>query len=126
MYGNANLWFDPTAYRPVTDARFGTSGFDSLRGPGFVNTDLGLFRNFKVSERFELQFRAEAFNITNTPHLGQPNSNVSAVQYGTLADGSPNYNQIENLNGFGQITSVRSEGRPMDERYFRLGVKIRF
>ena len=44
-----------------------------MRGPGVVNLDMGLFRTFKVTQPFEMQFRAEAFNVTNTPHFGQPN-----------------------------------------------------
>lgn len=123
---NPNLWFDPTAFAPVTAVRFGTSGFDSVRGPGLIDADVGILRDFKIGERYNLEFRAEAFNLTNTPHFGLPNANVDAVQYGTNPDGTPNYNNITNLNGFGEITSVNPEGRPTDERNFRLGLKLMF
>ncbi|MEO0996258.1 MAG: cell division protein FtsZ, partial [Pseudomonadota bacterium] len=43
--------------------------------PGLINVDMGLFRKFDINERMDLQFRAEAFNISNTPHFNNPNSN---------------------------------------------------
>ena len=48
------------------------------RGPGVVNTDLSLFRTFKMTERFNLQFRAEAFNMSNTPHFANPSGNANS------------------------------------------------
>src|SRR6202011_1647939 len=65
--GPGATWFDPTLFRPVTRGRLGNSGRNSLRGPGLVNLDLRLFRDFAMSERLPLQFRGETFNFTNTP-----------------------------------------------------------
>ena len=70
--GDAGTYFDTSAFARVTDVRFGNSGRNILRGPGVVNLDMGLFRTFKLTQQFEMQFRAEAFNVTNTPHFGQP------------------------------------------------------
>jgi hypothetical protein len=115
--GLNNPFFDPTAFASVTQARFGTSGFNNVRGPGAVNLDASLFREFRATERLTLQFRAEAFNITNTPHFAIPsNLNVSTVSRNT--DGSVN------LNGFASITSVQPLGRNFDERQFRLGMRL--
>lgn len=119
-------WFDPYAFAPVTAVRFGTAGFNSVRGPGAVNLDLSLFRDFRLTERWKVQFRAEAFNFTNTPHFANPASNVSVVQYATNPDGSSNYNHILNLNGFDQITAVNPGSRLVDERYLRFGMKLLF
>lgn len=47
-HGLASPYFDTTAFAAVTTARFGTSSFDSLRGPGFRNVDFGLFRTFPI------------------------------------------------------------------------------
>ena len=116
-------WFDPYAFQPVTTAAFGTAGFYSLRGPGAWNLDMSLFRNFKLTERFSLQFRAEALNFTNTPHFSNPGANVGAVTYAT-SGGVPNYSQITALNGFDTITSTTTISRLIDERYLRLGVKF--
>ncbi len=100
-------YFDPTAFAPVTEPRFGTANFDSLRGPGFGNIDLGLFRTFRVTERFAAQFRAEVLNATNTPHFSNPDGNI--------ADGS-----------FDTITSTNPGSRTTDERYVRLGFRFSF
>jgi hypothetical protein len=110
-------YFDPTAYAPVVGARFGTSGFNRLRGPGAANLDFGIFRNFPITERIKLQIRAESLNLTNTPHFANPTSanlNVS------------NYRSAANPNGFGQITGTQQLSRLLDQRYFRFGLRIIF
>jgi outer membrane receptor protein involved in Fe transport len=111
--GRGQPYFDPTAYAPVNEPRFGTAGFNSIRGPGRVNWDLGVFRNFRFTERWQMQFRAEAFNVTNTPKFGNPGANVSSAQFNP--DGS-----IRNLNGFAEITSAT------EERQFSLGLRLSF
>jgi hypothetical protein len=118
--GAGNSYFDPFAFAPVTAARFGTAGFNSVRGPGQANLDIGLVRNFKMGGRRQVQFRAEALNATNTPHFGNPGGNVSNLQLNP--DGS-----IRSLGGYTEITSTTGTGREgVDERVFRLGVRIRF
>jgi hypothetical protein len=118
--GATASYFDPLAYAPVTQARFGNSGLMSMRGPGLVNLDLGLFRNFRVTETMRIQFRAEAFNSTNTPHFSNPGTNVSNLQLN--ADGS-----VKNLGGFSVITSTTGTGREgVDQRVFRLGLRVSF
>jgi hypothetical protein len=116
--GRGQSFFDPFAFRAVTDARFGTAGFNSIRGPGIVNLDAGLFRRFAITERWKAEFRAEAFNFTNTPHFGNPGANVSNLQLN--ADGS-----VRNLGGYTEITSLANTGRDgIDERVFRLGLRL--
>jgi hypothetical protein len=117
--GNINQWFDPTAFVPVTAARFGTAGFNSLRGPGVVNLDLGIFREFAAGERWKIQFRGEALNSTNTPHFSNPGANVSNLNLNS--DGT-----VRSLGGFTTITGVSAPSRLTDERYLRLGLRIGF
>jgi hypothetical protein len=113
--------------------RFGTIGFNTLRSPETINMDLGLFREFRITEGIKLQFRVEGFNITNTPHLNVPGSNASSPSRDTNR-ASPTFGQIlrdanGNLrtNGFMEIQSVREFGREgIDERLFRFGATIRF
>ena len=112
--GPGQSFFDPLAFRPVTGVRFGNSGLNILRGPGVVNLNLGLFREFNATERVKVQFRAEAFNTTNTPHFNNPGSNVSNLQL--RPDGS-----VAQLLGFSEITSAAN-----DERQFRLGLRVSF
>lgn len=118
--GRGMSYFDPFAFAPITQARFGTAGFNILRGPGIANVDAGLFRDVSVKERVKLQIRAEAFNFTNTPHFGNPGANVSNLQL------NPD-RTIRNLGGFTEITSLANTGRDgIDERVFRLGLRVSF
>ena len=117
--GGTSQYFDITAFKPVTAVRFGTSGYDSVYGPGAANLDLSVFRSFELPEHMTAQLRIESMNFTNTPHFGNPGSNVSSVQY----DSNGN---IANANGFGRITGTNAVNRSEDERYFRFGLKIMF
>ncbi|MGH9632925.1 MAG: hypothetical protein ACRD7E_31860, partial [Bryobacteraceae bacterium] len=99
--GRGQPYFDTTAYAPVTAARFGTAGFNSLYGPGRFNWDFSLFRIFRLTEGSNLEFRAESFNFTNTPKFGNPTGNI-------------------NNSGFGQITSAS------EERQFQAGLRLEF
>jgi len=112
-------YFDPMAYGRVTGARFGSGGFNQLRGPGSTNIDLGVFRAFKITERWNAQIRAEALNATNTPHFGNPSANVSNRQLNP--DGS-----LKALGGFSQITSSQLLGRLIDQRYLRFAFRLNF
>ncbi len=112
-------YFNPLAFAPVTTATIGTAGFDTLRGPAFTNLDLNIFRDFAITERLKIQIRAESFNISNTPHFSNPASNVSNLQLNS--DGS-----VKNLNGYDTITSTNPQGRVIDSRYFRFGLRIMF
>ncbi len=76
--GLGDPYYDPSSFAAVTGARFGNLGLYNLRGPGFFNMNAGLFRSFKFTERWNLQFRAEGLNVTNTPQLQNPNVTVIA------------------------------------------------
>ena len=118
--GPNTSWFDPLAFAPVTTAAFGTVGYNTLRGPNATNLDLGLFRSFNLTERWKMEFRAEALNFTNSPHFGLPNGNVSNMQLN--ADGT-----IRSLGGFSTITSTVGVGREgVDERVIRFGLRFSF
>ncbi len=120
ILGTRDSWFDPFAFAPVNVPRFGTAGFNILRAPGLVNFDSSIFRDFRFGERWKLQFRAEAFNISNTPHFAGPGSNVSSLQLN--ADGS-----LRNLNGYTVINGVQNTGREgVDERMFRFALRLSF
>jgi Carboxypeptidase regulatory-like domain/TonB dependent receptor-like, beta-barrel len=107
--GADHPYFSQSSFAGVSEPRFGNSGFNTLRGPGIVNLDLGLFREFKFTERLKLQFRAESFNFTNTPHFANPD--------GYVGDGSD----------FMTITGTQNLAREgIDERQFRFGLKFSF
>lgn len=116
--GAGMAFYDWTRFAPVTEARFGTAGFNILRGPGVVNLDLGIFRRFDLTERMKLEFRAEAFNATNTPHFSNPSNNISNLRLN--ADGTFR-------SGVFEVTGVRNTGREgIDERVFRFGLRLSF
>ena len=69
------------------------------RGPGSVNTDFSLFKFFPFRERYKLQFRAEAFNLTNTPTFFLPSATNAAL---TIGNGN-----------FGKLTSSSATGRQL-------------
>ena len=117
--GPQSQYFDVSAFRSVTQVRFGNSGLGVFRGPTAPNVDLSLFRVFRFGATKTLQFRAEVFNLTNTPHFGNPSTNISNVTFNP--DGS-----IRALNGVGGITTTDRTGRQYDEREWRLGLRFGF
>jgi len=118
-FSRGGAYFDPTAFRPVTEVRFGSAGYNTLRGPGVANLDMSLFRTFAWGRSMNLQLRVEALNVTNTPHFANPASNIANLQLNP--DGT-----VRNLNGFGVITSTNRLGRQYDEREWRIGLRLAF
>jgi hypothetical protein len=112
-HGVGEPYFEPLAFAPVTDVRFGTSGRNILRGPGVFNLDGSIFRNFRLTERLGLQLRVESFGLTNTPNFGTPGATVSSMTRN--ADGT-----VRALNGYTEITGATGE------RQFRFAAKITF
>jgi hypothetical protein len=111
---SSGVWFDNTvlgvnctsncAWAPETGARFGTVGRNTLRGPGFFETDLSLYRTFNFSESVKLQFRAEALNATNHANFANPQSDINNAT-------------------FGFITSTYG---PNQSRQWRFGIRLSF
>jgi hypothetical protein len=53
-------------------------------GSSFVITDLSLLKNTKITERVNLQFRADAFDVFNHPNFGNPNLTVGSATFGSI------------------------------------------
>jgi hypothetical protein len=81
----ANDWFNLAAFIAPPVYTYGNSGRDILSGAGFRNIDLSLSRLIAFSERFHLEFRAEAFNLFNTPELGLPNATLGQTTTGVIS-----------------------------------------
>jgi hypothetical protein len=96
-------WFNTALFTPNALGTFGNSGRNIIRGPGFFNTDLGLLKDTFITERYNLQFRAEFFNAFNNPNFRLPNSNQASAQ-------------------FGRITAVVDD----NQRIIQLGLKLSF
>src|SRR5215213_8047654 len=98
---SAGPWFDNTvlgvnctancAWAPETGTRFGSAGRNNLRGPGFFETDLSIYRTFAFSENVKLQFRAEALNATNHANFANPQADINNASFGFItATNGPN------------------------------------
>ncbi|MDQ2921871.1 MAG: TonB-dependent receptor [Acidobacteriota bacterium] len=77
--GDSPAWGIPPA------GSFGNAGRNILRGPGLRNFDFGVSRVFKITERHQLQFRAEVFNLTNHPNFFFPETSVASGSFGTIS-----------------------------------------
>jgi hypothetical protein len=77
-------WFNPAAFATPPAFTYGNVGRNSVYGPRQQSLDLALARSFSISERAQLQFRAEAFNALNKTNLGTPNRFVNTPQFGTI------------------------------------------
>lgn len=94
-------FFDTSAFVTAPQFTLGNSSRNPVRGPGYRNADLVLIKRIYFGETANVELRAEAFNVTNTPPLAAPNTVV----------GTP---------GFGSITAAG------DPRVFQLGAKFSF
>jgi hypothetical protein len=87
-------WFDAKAFAAPPPNTYGNSGRGILISPGQVNFDVSFVKNNRIHERYNVQFRLDTFNLTNTPFFGFPNASI----------GSPTV---------GQITSTNSDNRDL-------------
>jgi len=76
IVGKPERWFDPRAFLLPTNGTFGNVARGSVVGPGLTTFDTSLFKTVSISERWRLQFRAEAFNIFNHVNFLEPNAVV--------------------------------------------------
>ena len=90
-------YFDTTAFVAQPLGTIGTAQRNSLTGPHFRHVDLSLFKDFPITERMKIQFRAEAFDISNTPNFyinnnsGNGSTQMGNSSFGTVANTDPNY-----------------------------------
>lgn len=77
-------YFNTAAFAQAIIGTFGDVGRNTLRGPDFFDVDASIFKNFLFTERWRVQFRAEAFNIENRPNFQNPSSSVSSGTYGRI------------------------------------------
>lgn len=74
---------------------FGNGGNGNLRGPEYVNFDLAVLKNFRLTERHQLQFRAEFFNLPNTPNFALPSGTTDVFPGGAAISSTVPDNQRE-------------------------------
>ncbi len=129
IYGgahNVNDWLNPAAFAsPPVATTNGQSNYAPLGGapsqflgPGFHRMEFSLFKEFPITERSHLEFRAEIFNLTNTPNFSNPGLSGNGV---TAAPGSLDYTSPTT---FGTINSTR-DGQN-DQREIQFALKLYF
>jgi hypothetical protein len=89
-------FFNTAAFAPQPIGTIGNTQRNSLTGPDFRHVDLSIFKDFPVTHQVNVQFRAEAFNLSNTPNFFIANNNSGNQEFGNSAFGTvsatdPNY-----------------------------------
>jgi len=77
-------WFDKNCFTVPANFTYGNSGSSILRSDYRVNVSTSLSKQFAITERSRLQFRAEAFNLSNTAYFGGPSTNVDTATVGRV------------------------------------------
>jgi hypothetical protein len=77
-------WFNPAAFAVPTQGTYSNQKFDQFYGPPTHQIDFSVFKNFPITERAKLQFRAEIFNIFNFVNYSGPGNNVSSSSLGLV------------------------------------------
>jgi hypothetical protein len=96
--GPGQLYFDSSKFSAPPPNTFGNVGRNVLVGPRLFEIDFSIFRRFRIGERANLEFRAESFNLTNTPHFDRPDTTFGDAAFGqvTTARGTQSVQVNEN------------------------------
>jgi hypothetical protein len=84
---NGTYYFNPAAFVSIPDAPgngYGTTGRDFFRGPGRTNLDLALAKTTAITERVNVEFRVEGFNVLNHTELANPDANIDDSTFGQV------------------------------------------
>ncbi len=87
---SASEWFNKAAFTAAGQYAIGNSSRNPVRGPGLQDADLMIGKTFRLTERLAFEFRAEVFNVSNTPPLNDPNGSFGSAAFGTITSaGNP-------------------------------------
>jgi Carboxypeptidase regulatory-like domain len=88
-------YFNVNAFQITPQFALGTCSRNPVRGPSYQDTDMALIKRTTITERFSIDFRAEVFNLTNTPPLNAPNVVAGAAGFGSITSaGDPRVLQM--------------------------------
>jgi hypothetical protein len=83
-------YFNTAAFTTANQFVIGTSSRNPVRGPGLQNADLMIGKTFRIRESMSFEFRAEVFNVSNTPPLNDPNGSLGSAAFGSITSaGNP-------------------------------------
>ena len=77
-------YFNTSAFTQANQGQIGTSSRNPVTGPSYQTIDIALSKTFPLQERLKAEFRAEVFNLLNTPPLGNPNTSFGTVAFGSI------------------------------------------
>jgi outer membrane receptor protein involved in Fe transport len=118
---SVNEWFNPSAFTQQPEGTYGDERVNQLLGPRDRRADLSLMKTFALWERLNLQFRAECFNISNTPNFAAPNAVIS--DWSSEAPGSQPLWGPKSGTNLGTITQTVASELP---RQFQFALKLQF
>jgi Carboxypeptidase regulatory-like domain len=95
-----NEWFDYSQFRRQPFGTEGNLGHNTFTMPRNVRLDLSVFKDFQIREATRLQFRAEAFNLSNTPSFGLPNATIGGFDGSGVPTQAGNFAKITTMNAF--------------------------
>jgi hypothetical protein len=90
-------WFDTTVFSQPAPFTFGGAPRTQpdVRAPGEANLDFSLFKVFRLGEQRSLEFRAEFFNLTNTPNFGPPGQVFGTGAFGVIGSQANDPRQVQ-------------------------------
>ncbi len=98
---NTARFFNTGAFQFAPQFTIGNSSRNPVRGPAFRSADLALIKVSSLADRSTIEFRVEAFNLTNTPPLGVPGTILGTPSFGSISSaGSPRVLQVALKIGF--------------------------
>jgi hypothetical protein len=82
-------WFNTAAFAQPAAYMFGNAGIGIVRGPGLIDLDFSVLRNFRISERIHAEFRGEFFNALNHTNFGNPGTVFGSPTFGVISSAGP-------------------------------------
>jgi len=92
---NPQRFFNTDAFALQPFGAFGNTGRNTLIGPGLINWDFSILKNFRIAEGHELQFRFEGFNFANHPNWAPPNTSRTSAGFGQIAGTRVNMRELQ-------------------------------
>jgi len=88
-------FFNTAAFVPAPQFTLGNSSRNPVRGPAYRDLDIGFIKNSRITEKLNLQLRAEIFDVSNTPAFSQPNGVLGNPAFGTITSTASNPRVIQ-------------------------------
>jgi hypothetical protein len=95
--GPGQYWFSTSSFKDP-GATLGNVGRNILHGPHLFNIDASVFRRFIITERLKLEFRAETYNLSNTPWLDRPDTTLGDAAFGQVTTAQGTQSVKVNMN----------------------------